>query len=298
MKRILITGKGSYIGTKVEEWLGKYPDDYKVEVLDMIGDGWKELDLHGYDVVYHVAGIAHRKDATDDLYEQVNHVLAVDVAEKAADSGVKQFVFMSSGAVYSQSDRKHGSIVVDRDSPFLPETPYGYSKLRAEEDIKRIKRSMKVAILRPPTVYGPGAKGNYNRLARISKTSPIFPDINNKRSMIYIDNLCEFVRLIIDKECEGEFLPQNRDYVKTSDMVRIIARANGHKIWITPILNRWIQLLAKYFDSINKAVGTYYYERECYFEDKYIIVDFEKSIIMTEDIVKRCLCFADTKVNT
>lgn len=286
MKQILITGKGSYIGTKVEEWLGKYPDDYKVEVLDMMGDVWKEFDFYGYDVVCHVAGIAHRKNAASDLYERVNHVLAVNVAEKAANSGVKQFIFISSGAVYSQSDRKHKSIVIDRDSLFLPETPYGHSKLRAEEDIQKIKANMKVAILRPPMVYGPGAKGNYNRLARISKTSPIFPDINNKRSMIYIDNLCEFVKLIIDNEYEGEFLPQNRDYVKTSDMVRIIAKTNNHKIWITPILNWPIYLLSNFFNSVNKAFGTYYYEKESYFEDKYIIVDFEDSIIMTESITE------------
>lgn len=286
MKRILITGKGSYIGTKVEQWLGKYPNEYKVEVLDVTGDAWKEFDFHGYDVVYHVAGIAHRKGISDDLYEQVNHVLAVNVAEKAADSGVKQFVFMSSGAVYSQSDRKHGHIVAEKNSPFLPETSYGYSKLRAEEDIQKIKTRMKVAILRPPTVYGPGAKGNYNLLAKISKTSPIFPDIDNKRSMIYIDNLCEFVKLIIDHECGGEYLPQNADYVKTSEMVRIIAKANNHKIWITPMFNWMIRFLARFYDSINKTVGTYYFERERYFEDKYTVVDFEKSIIMTETMMK------------
>ena len=72
-----------------------------INELDMLGENWKKFDFSGYDSVYHVAGIAHRNDAPDELYEKVNHILAVEVAKKASDAGVKQFVFMSSGAVCS-----------------------------------------------------------------------------------------------------------------------------------------------------------------------------------------------------
>lgn len=282
MRRVLITGKGSYIGTKVEKWLKRKPNEYEVDVLDMIGNGWRDYNFHGYDSIFHVAGIAHRKNVSDETYEQVNHILAVEVARKAAEAGVKQFVFMSTGAVYSQSDKRHKNLVVNENSPFSPRTSYGISKLRAELDMKKIQGNMKMAILRPPTVYGPGAKGNYNRLSKIAKKSPFFPYIKNKRSMIYIDNLCEFVRLIINNESEGFFLPQNAEYVNTTEVVKIIAETNMHHIWITPVFNWFIAILGLIHDSVNKAVGTYYYENVLYFDGEYRIVDFRDSIIATE----------------
>ena len=105
MKRVLITGKGSYIGSKVRDWLEANPDKYEVEELDMMSPNWKDFDFSGFDTIYHVAGIAHRNDVPDSLYEQVNHLLAVKVAEKAEKAAARQFIFMSSGAVYSQNDR-------------------------------------------------------------------------------------------------------------------------------------------------------------------------------------------------
>lgn len=282
MKRVLITGRGSYIGTKVEEWLKKNPRMYEVDTLDMRSDAWKDHDFHAYDVVYHVAGIAHREDAPDELYEQVNHILAVNVAKKASDEGVNQFIFMSSGAVYSQSDKRHRTIVVDENTPLTPSTAYGISKMKAELDLTHIDTEMKIAIVRPPMVYGPGAKGNYNRLSKLAKKVFLFPKIENKRSMIYIDNLCEFIKLLIDYQSEGIFLPQNREYVNTSELVKLIAEYNERKVKLISALN-WVVVIGSHMINIvNKVFGDYYYKKVDYFDNRYQIIDFQKSINMIE----------------
>lgn len=285
MKKVLITGAGSYIGTKVEKWLKKFPDKYEVKVIDMVGDSWKSYDFHGFDTVYHVAGIAHRKDATDELYEKVNHKLAVVVAEKALNAGVSQFIFMSSGAVYSQNDKKHRRLIVNENTELNPSTSYGISKMKAEKDINMIGGDMRIAIIRPPMVYGPDAKGNYNYISKIALKSPIFPRIRNKRSMIYIDNLCEFVRLLIDDGNGGIFIPQNKEYVNTSKMVKLIASCHGKRIILTPIFNWVVYLGGCMLNAVNKAFGDFYYERNNrYFDDAYQLVDFKTSIRITENI--------------
>ena len=285
MKKVLITGKGSYIGTKVKEWLLAYPEEYDIEVLDMVSSGWRDFDFSGFDAVYHVAGIAHRKEAPDSLYEQVNYKLAVEVAERAEKAGVGQFIFMSSGAVYSQNDKKHKVIIVDEDTPFEPNTAYGISKMKAEQDIRKKRRRMNVAILRPPMVYGPGAKGNYNTLRKIALRLPFFPRINNIRSMIYINNLCEFVRLLIDSGEGGIYLPQNRDYVNTSEMVKEIAANHGKRILLVPGFSWIISIMGYLLNPINKAFGSYYYKNEkSYFNGQYQLVGFKESIKMTETV--------------
>lgn len=288
MKKVLITGAGSYIGTNVENWLNKYndkhPESYDVTVLDMMVDKWKDFDFHGFDSVYHVAGIAHRKDAPDQLYEDVNHKLAVEVFKRCVDAGVDQFIFMSSGAVYSQSDKNHPNILVDDETLLTPSTPYGISKKKAEDDMKKLAdgKNIKLAIVRPPMVYGSGAKGNYNALSTLAKKTPIFPKIKNARSMIYIDNLCEFIRLLIDNDSEGVFLPQNKDYVNTSRLVWEIAKVNGKNVVLTGAFNWAICMGGKVINTINKVFGTYVYKKIKYFDNKYQVVDFKESIRKAE----------------
>lgn len=284
MKRVLITGANSYIGTRVQKWLNKYPDAFEVSVLDMLDKGWRNTSFLGFDAVYHVAGIAHQKDVPDSLYEEVNYKLAVDVARKAQEDGVKQFVFMSSGAVYSQNDRRHRMIAVDENTSLRPTTPYGISKMKAEEGLFALSGDMKIAIVRPPMVYGPGAKGNYNSLRRIALRLPVFPYIDNRRSMIYIDNLCEFIRLLIMTEGAGIFLPQNKDYVNTSDLVKEIRKCHGQKTHLVKGFNWAMALLGKFVNPVNKAFGTFYYiTRTNYFNESYQAIGFRESIELTEN---------------
>ena len=279
MKRILITGKNSYIGSRFEEWLAKYPDKYEVDAISLRDESWKEKDFSEYDVVYHVAGIAHRKETKEnrELYYAVNRDLAYEVAKKSKQDGIKQFIFLSTMSVYGLE-----SGVIDEYTPLKPKSNYGKSKLQAEELIKPLEDdSFKIAILRPPMVYGKGCKGNYPRLANLAKITPIFPDIENKRSMIYIDNLSEFVRLLIDNSFGGLFLPQNKEYVKTSEMVKLIAEAHGKEIIMIKLFNPLLRILN--VSIVNKVFGDLTYNKDLSeYEDDYKVYDFKESVFITE----------------
>ena len=120
---------------------------------------------------------------------------------------------------------------IDADTKPNPDNFYGESKLQAEEGILPLRdENFNIAIIRPPMIYGKDSKGNYPLLSRLAQITPIFPDYDNQRSMLHIDNLTEFVRLVIDNEDVGIFCPQNKDYVKTSDMVKVISDIHEKKI--------------------------------------------------------------------
>ncbi|MCD7791361.1 MAG: sugar nucleotide-binding protein [Bacteroides thetaiotaomicron] len=289
MKRILITGANSYIGISVENWLNKTHGKYIVDTLDMIGDAWRDYDFSSYDVVYHVAGIAHADvgNVTEEqkkLYYQVNTDLAVETAEKAKASGVKQFIFMSSMIVYSGCKEK----IITANTQPNPLNFYGDSKWQADQKIRALADdNFKVVVLRPPMIYGKGSKGNYPELAKLASKLPVFPIVKNKRSMLYIENLCQFVKLMIDNEESGVFFPQNAEYTNTSDMVQMIAEVKGHRIVMVPFTNTAVKLMGKVPGKIgglaNKAFGDSAYEMgmSAYKED-YRVVSLRKSIELTE----------------
>jgi len=104
MKKVLITGAGSYIGTKVQQWLEQWPKEFKVDAVDTINDNWKKADFSQYDVVYNVAGIAHVKAAKGEgpLYYAINRDMIINIAKAAKEAGVKQFIHMSSMIVYKE----------------------------------------------------------------------------------------------------------------------------------------------------------------------------------------------------
>ena len=287
MKKILITGKDSYIGTSLEKWLSQWPDKYTVDTVDMISDSWKEKDFSKYDVVFHVAGIAHVSSdpKLKNLYYKVNRDLTIATARKAKNEGVQQFIFMSSIIVYGDSPSNG---VIDRNTVPKPSNFYGDSKLQAEEGIRGLESDkFKIVILRPPMIYGKRSKGNYPRLANMAKKTPVFPDIDNERSMLHIDNLCEFIKVMIDYEESGLFFPQNKEYVKTSELVRLIGEVHGKKIWMTKLFNPVLRLMFDRVGLVNKVFGNLVYEKSMSDYDKlnYRIRDFKESIKLTE-IVK------------
>ena len=284
MKRILITGADSYIGTSVEKWLERYPDRYQVDTVDMRTDSWKEKGFSPYDVVFHVAGIAHvsTDPKQEDLYYRVNRDLAVETAEKAKKDGVRQFIFMSSIIVYGDSTA--GQSIIDQNTAPSPGNFYGDSKLQAEKGLRALQGdSFRVVILRPPMIYGKGSKGNYPKLAKAAQRLPIFPDFDNQRSMLHIDNLCEFIRLMVENEESGLFFPQNREYVKTSEMVRLVAEAHGKKIKLVKAFNPIIRGMLGRVGIVKKVFGNLVYQKAMSeYKEEYRIRDFYDSVNETE----------------
>lgn len=284
MKKILITGKNSYIGESVEKWLMKEPENYQVDTIDMKDGTWKEQDFSMYDVVFHVAGIAHVSSdpKMEELYYKVNRNLTIETAKKAKLEGVKQFIFMSSIIVYG--DSSSNKRVINRETIPTPSNFYGNSKLQAEEGIKTLESDdYKIVTIRPPMIYGKGSKGNYPKLSKLAQKIPVFPDIENERSMLHIDNLCEFIKLMIDNEETGLFFPQNAEYVSTSNLVKTIASVHGRKIPLTRLFNPLLKLMFG-IGIINKLFGNLVYERTIseYGKGKYQIKAFRESIELTE----------------
>lgn len=260
MKKILITGAGSYIGQSFEGYVKQFPEAYQVDSLDMVKDSWREHSFSGYDAVFHVAGIAHIRETAENapLYYKVNRDLAVETARKAKTEGVRQFVFLSSMSVYGMEEG-----CITRQTIPTPKSNYGKSKLQAEEGLRELRsETFAVAILRPPMVYGEGCKGNYQSLVKFAKKMPFFPDYSNKRSMLHIDGLSETVRSLVDACADGLFLPQDPDYVCTCKMVQSIAREMGRDLKLLRILNPAVTL-AKFTTNMGrKAFGDLYYSKE------------------------------------
>jgi len=259
-------------------------DKYKIDTVDMKDGSWKEVDFSQYDVVFHVAGIAHVSSdpKMEDLYYKVNRDLTIETAEKAKAEGVKQFIFMSSIIVYG--DSSSSKRVIDKNTVPTPSNFYGNSKLQAEEGIKDLSTDdFKIVVLRPPMIYGKGSKGNYPRLANMAKKIPMFPDIDNERSMLHIDNLCEFIKVMIDYEETGLYFPQNKEYVKTSELVRMIAEVHGKKIMMTKVFNPVLRMMFG-IEIVNKVFGNLVYEKSMSDYDKanYRIRTFKESIELTE----------------
>lgn len=303
-RKVLITGAGSYIGESFAEYAKEnYESNFTIDTLDLIDGSWREKDFSGYDIVYHVAGIAHADvgnvdDATKEKYYAVNTDLAVEVARKAKAEGVKKFIFMSSMIVYGDSAPYGKEKVIDENTVPSPANFYGDSKLQADVAVRELAdNNYKVIVVRPPMIYGKGSKGNYPLLAKLAKKLPVFPNVDNHRSMLYIGNLCEFLCqiMLVDgyKESAVVLMPQNAEWTRTSDMVKEIAEVSGKKV----VLIGGIAKLAvkiggtvpgKIGGLVNKAFGNSCYAHQV---SQYDGVDYQKisnrmTIYNTEDCQK------------
>lgn len=289
MKKILITGANSFIGTSFEKYISQWPEKYQVDTVDMIDGTWREKSFAGYDSVYHVAGIAHSdvgnvSEERKAFYYKINTDLTIETAKKAKQDGVKQFIFMSSAIVYGDSAPIGQRKRIDRNTPVSPANFYGDSKVKAEEGILPLSdAAFKVCVLRPPMIYGPGSKGNYPVLAKFAQKLPVFPYVENERSMLYVENLMEFVRLMVENEESGIFWPQNEKHVKTCDMVRQIAAVHGRNIVILKGFGWSLQLMSHVTGLVNKAFGNLSYDQKISrYKENYQVCSFEESVRRTE----------------
>lgn len=290
MKKLLITGAHSYIGKATASYLSQWPEGYEVSMVSVSDGSWKNVSFQGYDAVLHLAAIVHQRENKQDpnqwpRYEAVNTTLAIEVAQKAKKAGVGQFLFLSSASVYGLDAPLGKPITITAHTPLKPKDYYGLSKLKAEEALTGMAgENFKVAILRPPMIYGKGCKGNYQKLAAMAKRLPVFPDVDNQRSMLYIENLTEFIRLLLEDEAEGVFCPQDREYVNTSAMVNLIAHCHGRNILLVKGVTWCLKLLRPFTPAVDKAFGSLCYAQElsAYPRD-YRVKDLADAIRATED---------------
>lgn len=298
-KRVLITGAGAYIGQSFIDYAKKYyPQNFEIDELDMMGDAWRKYDFSNYDIVYHVAGIAHADvgnvpEETKEKYYAVNTDLTVEVAQKAKAEKVKEFIFMSSMIVYGESAAYGKRKVINEHTVPTPANFYGDSKLQADVAVRGLAdERFKVIVLRPPMIYGKGSKGNYSMLAKLAKKLPIFPEADNERSMLYIENLCEFLcQVMLVREIKQNaivLIPQNEEWTNTSAMVEEIAKASGKKIAIMKVLKPVVAMVGhipgKIGNMTNKAFGNscYAHAISVYSGLDYQKISLKQSIDRTE----------------
>ena len=284
MKNVLIIGKDSYIGEHLQSWLAQYPDTIHSEIVSPLNGAWKQADFSQFDTVVDFAGIAHVNMLSEELkplFYSVNRDLTAELGAHAKEAGVRHFVIFSSMNVYGEMC----SGVTDR-TKTAPTNFYGDSKLQGDLALFAMEdEAFHVSCIRPPFVYGNGCRGNYNKVAKLAKKLPVFPDYPNQKSMIYVDNLCEFVRLTIENELYGILTPQNRELVSTATLVQAIAAANGKSVCLTKAFNWSVPLLIKTVGAARKAFGDDCYDLALsdYFDFAYCVVSFEESIRRTEN---------------
>lgn len=289
MKRILITGINSYLGGRFRQYMEQFPD-YATVSISMRNGSWRGEDFTGFDVVYHVAGLAHSDNGRispekAQKYYEINTDLTKELANKAKREGVKQFIFMSSAIVYGDSAPIGRRRRIDRSTICTPANCYGDSKLQAELGLRRLEdKNFRVVILRPPMIYGPGCKGNYPVLSLFAQRLPVFPYVDNERSMLFVDNLMAFVKLMIDNEESGTFFPQNAEYSNTSELVRMIAETHGKKLILVRGFTWALKFLGFFTALVDKAFGSLSYDMPMseYPGGEYRLYSLEESIRTTE----------------
>ncbi len=283
-KKILVTGTNGYIGTSFKQYIdkinGNMPQDlWHVTFVSMRNENWRQMDFSEYDGILHTAAIVHRKEEPEmeQLYWDVNCNLTKELAEKAKAEGVRQFVFLSTMSVY-------GTVLgrIQADTAPAPKNFYGKSKLAAEEALQEMaSEDFVVSIVRPPMIYGKECTGNYRLLEKLARKVPFFPKTRNERSMLYIDNLSEFLRRLFEKQVAGVFCPQNAEYVNTSDMVAQIRKSYAKKGVTVPGFGWLLNILAGKISLFAKVFGTLTYEKEMSVYEAlgdYQVVGFEESI--------------------
>ena len=257
MKRILIVGPHSYIGSCFQAYLQQRPEQYEAASISVRDNMWQSRDFSEYDAVLYAAAIVHQRETDENrsLYEQVNCQLAAELAQKAKREGVRQFIYLSSASVYGVDE----GVLTPETKP-APVTAYGRSKLHAEEELRPLADSgFQVTLLRIPMVYGPGCKGNYRMLEKLAGVLPFFADYPNQRSRISIDTLCAFLRRCIDTPESGLYFPQDGSYSCTCKELQTLAAQKGRKLPLWKWLNPAVWLLAHTTQKGRKAFGTLIY---------------------------------------
>jgi len=249
MKRLLITGSSGFVGSY---FINQYKDKYDIKTFSFLKDAIDTLDCSGLDVVFHLSALVHQMGgASVEEYERVNVAQTLEFAKKAKESGVKYFVFMSTVKVYGEETNSEYT----ETSICNPEDEYGKSKLKAEVELLKLEdENFKVSIIRTPIIYGYGVKANIKALIKLTSKIPVLPfgNIENKRSMVYIGNICHLVDEIIKQNQSGIFLASDDKPLSTSKLIELIAKNLDKKVYLIKI---------PFFESVLRLVKPSFHKR-------------------------------------
>jgi nucleoside-diphosphate-sugar epimerase len=248
MKNILLTGANGYLGSS---FINQYRNKYKFEKFSLLTQKLKHVNFEGINTILHCAALVHQKtEHSYEKYQEINVEYPVKLAKLAKQNGVKQFIFISTVAVYGEDVEN-----IDENTRCNPITPYGKSKFEAEKQLLELNdKNFIVSIIRPPMIYGKNAPGNIDSLVTLVRKIPIIPlgQINNKRSFIYIDNLCYIIDVLITQEKEGIFLASDDNSLSTSVLIELIAKNLDKKIYLIKI---------PFFESLLKLLKPSFHKR-------------------------------------
>ena len=249
MSKLLITGSSGFIG---QYFMSKYKSQYNIQTFSFLNDSIYDLKFMGTDVILHLSALVHQMGgASTEEYEKVNVTQTLELAKKAKQSDVKHFIFMSSVKVYGEES----TVVYTEETECNPEDEYGKSKLKAEIELLKLEDlNFKVSIIRTPIVYGYGVKANIkNLISLVEKVSVLpFSDIHNRRSMVYIGNLCGLVDKIITTQSKGIFLASDDNPLSTSHLIKMISKELKKKTYLISV---------PLFTSILKLIKPSFYMR-------------------------------------
>ena len=249
MKKLLITGSNGFVGSY---FINKYKNKYDIKTFSFLKDDINNLDCKNIDIVFHLSALVHQMGgASAEEYQKINVTQTLQLANKAKESGVKHFVFMSTVKVYGEETSNKYS----ENTYCNPEDDYGKSKLKAEKLLLGLESdNFKISIIRTPIIYGYGVKANIKNLVNLVKKVSILPfgNIQNKRSMVYIGNLCHLVDVLVTQKQNGIFLASDDEPLSTSKLIELIAINLDKKIYLIKI---------PFFESLLKLVKPSFHKR-------------------------------------
>ncbi|BCM25276.1 UDP-glucose 4-epimerase [Methyloradius palustris] len=252
--RFLVTGANGFVGSRLIRRL--VADGYNVKAIVRSDQpiashankiivpcvnaetDWS-VYLHDIEIIVHLAARVHVMNelSNDSLtaFQEVNLHATVNLAVQAAKAGVRRFVYISSIKVNGEYTHSHPFTELDAPNP---KDPYGISKWQTEQALRAvsIRTGMQIVIVRPPLIYGIGVKANFlNLMKLIDRRVPLpFGSINNKRSMLYVENLVDaLVQCAIHEKAAGETYLLSDGYdVSTPELCRLIAMSFGRSVWM------------------------------------------------------------------
>ena len=246
---VLLTGSSGFLGTYFKN---RYMDKYLIKTFSFLKDDLKSVHVSDVDVVVHLSALVHQMGgASASEYERVNVTQTLQLALKAKESGVGQFIFMSTVKVYGEETKE----IYTENFTCKPEDEYGKSKLRVEKALLELEdENFKVSIIRTPIVYGQGVKANIKNLVKLIKKVPLLPfgDIKNKRSMVYIGNLCHLIDEVVKQRKSGIFLASDDESLSTTKLVELIAKSLDKKVYLVKI---------PFFELLLKVLKPSFYKR-------------------------------------